>query len=141
VTKWRRGDIIAGIVAAVVLVWAWPTLSAAWVGMLQVLVAPLAGGSPVALPPSASDVLPLVLAVIVAIPSTVRNRATYAGIAVALTLGAELLVVLVGMLLHPTPSVMTVLGSLAQNLVPIGVLVASLRDAGVIGGRPTTRKS
>jgi len=141
VTRWRRGDIIAGIVAAVVLVWAWPTPSTAWVGMLQAVVTPLADGGPVALPPSASDVLPLVLAAIVAIPGTIRRKAAYAGIAVALTLGAELLVIIVGMQLHPSASAMTVLGSLAQNLVPVGVLIGSLRDAGVIGATPRARKS
>lgn len=124
-----------------VLVWAWPTVSAAWVGVLRAAIAPLASGGPIALPPSASDVLPLVLAVIVAIPGTVRRKATYAAVAVTSTLCAELLVVLAGMLFHPSASVMTVLGNLAQNLVPIGVLIGSLRDAGVIGASRTARKT
>lgn len=109
--------------------------------MHQAAVAPIAGGGAIALPPSASDVLPLVLAVIVAIPGTLRRKAAYAAIAVALTLGAELLVILTGVLLHPSASVMTVLGGLAQNVVPVGVLIGSLRDAGVIGASTAARKT
>lgn len=139
--KWRALDIIVGVLAAVALVWAWPLVSAVWVGALQLAFAPVAGGGPIALPPSASDVLPLVLAAIVAIPGTIRQKTTYAGAAIALTLGAELLVVLAGMVLQPSASVMTVLGSLAQNLTPIAVLIASLRDAGVIRATSHARKS
>lgn len=124
--EFRRADIIAGALTAAVLTVVWPAVSQAWLALLRPLALAAAGGGAASGPTGASVVLPLALGLLVALPIDARRKLRFSATMVGVTLGAELVLVVVGAALHMSPAFMTVAAGAVQNIAPLAVLLAAV---------------
>lgn len=120
----RRAALAA--LAALALLVLWPWWADTWISLLRALALPLAQGGPVLGPPTASATLAAVLPVLLLLPMPLARRARFLGLAVASSLGAELIVVLSGALLSLPASLLSLLAGVAQDGIPIAWLIGAV---------------
>lgn len=104
----------------------WSPFSQTWSSLCAGVSFRASGGASVASPAQASVLLPLVIGLVIAMPLPMPQRLRFAGLAVACTLGAELVLLVGGGVLGLPIDAMQAARGVAEYVVPACVLALAM---------------
>lgn len=122
-----RALLALALLASLLFVWA--GISAAWSGFVTSAGLLVSGGASDLHSPGASLLLPIVCAALVLVDLAWRRQAFWISMALLLTLGVELLLVVIGAAVHAPIALVAIPADVVQIIAPVGVLALALAEA------------